>query len=115
MNISKTCQRIAWVLLIALAACNHPQKPVQKQQAHPISKPADTSVKADTTATIDTTLPASKQADTTAKTAAPAADQAALTLPILDALFYEPDFTKELKAKLHLPARKIAELRTAAH
>jgi lipoprotein-anchoring transpeptidase ErfK/SrfK len=110
MNTNKTCLRFAWAFLIALAACNRPQKPAQRQ-AHPISKPVDTTVKTDSPATIDTTPPASEPADTTAKTAA----QQALTLPVLDALFYEPGFAGELKAKLGLSNKKIAELRTAAH
>ena len=114
MNTKKTCQRIAWVFLIALAACNQPQKPAQ-HKAQPISKPADITVKTDSSSTADTTLPASQPTDTTTKTVAPAADQQALTLPVLDALFYDPNFAKELKAKLGLPAGKIAQLRNAAH
>jgi lipoprotein-anchoring transpeptidase ErfK/SrfK len=115
MNFNKTCQLPALVLLIALAACNQPKKPV-RQQAPLASKPADTTVKTDSRSTIDTTLPASKPADTSAKTKLQRdTDMQALTLPVLDALFYEADFAKELKAKLGLPAKKIAELRTAAH
>jgi len=116
MNLKKTCQRNALVLFIALTSCNQGQKPATLPEK--ISKPADTTLKADSSATVDTTLPASKKADTdtTAKanhSATP--DLQALTLPILDALFYEPDFVKELKTKLGLPAAKIAELRNAAH
>ncbi|WP_091155661.1 hypothetical protein [Mucilaginibacter pineti] len=43
------------------------------------------------------------KADTIANaTTQPAADQAALTLPVLDALFYEPGFTASLKSKIGL-------------
>lgn len=115
MNAKKICQRSALVLLTALAACNQPKKPV-KQLAPPLSKAIDTPVNADTSLTIDTTLPASRAADTTKKTnAAVTADQQVLTLPILDALFYEPGFAKQLKAQLGLSNKKIAQLRTAAH
>jgi lipoprotein-anchoring transpeptidase ErfK/SrfK len=115
MNFKKACRRVALICLTALAACNQPQKPV-RQQAPPISKPVDTAIKTDSASTIDTTLPKSQAADTTAKTKSPAAaDQQALTLPILDALFYEPDFAGELKRKLGLSAKKIAQLKTAAH
>jgi lipoprotein-anchoring transpeptidase ErfK/SrfK len=119
MNFKNTCQRSALVFLMALVSCNQSGKSGQRQ-AQPIAKPADTTVKTNSASTADSTLPAdtnrkNKQpADTTTKTNAPA-DEQALTLPILDALFYEPDFARELKTKLGLPARKIAELRTAAH
>jgi L,D-transpeptidase ErfK/SrfK len=93
MNTKKSCQRSALVLLIALAACNQPQKPV-RQQAPPASKPADTITK--------TNPPLS-------------ADLQALTLPILDALFYEPGFATQLEAQLGLSAKQVAQLRTAAH
>jgi len=103
------------VLLVAVVACNQSQKPAH-QQAQPIPKAVDTTVKNDSPSTVDTTLPKSKPADTTTKNKPSAqADLQALTLPILDALFYEPDFAKELKAKLHLSAAKIAQLRNAAH
>lgn len=116
MNFNKTCRRSAWVLLIALAACNQPQKPAQRQ-AQSIPKPVDTTVKIDSSSTSDTTLPVSRPVDTTGKTEASTVttDQEALTLPVLDALFYEPDFAKELKDKLGLSARKITQLRNAAH
>ncbi len=115
MNAKRTCQRAVLVFLIALVACNQPKKPVQ-HQAQPISKPADTSVKANAPSTVDTTLPALKPADTTAKTNSPApANQQALTLPVLDALFYEPGFAKQLKTQLGLSNDKIAQLRVAAH
>jgi lipoprotein-anchoring transpeptidase ErfK/SrfK len=137
MNFKKTYQRAALVLLTALAACNQPQKPVQ-QQAPSASKPVDRTTKTNPRPDTDQPLPASKPVDTTTKTnPRPDTDQApsaskpadtttktnprphtdlqALTLPILDALFYEPDFAKELKAKLGLSNKKIAQLRTAAH
>lgn len=136
MDFKKTCQCSALVLLIALAACNQSQKPAEQQRAptskladtaakskssrgtsqSPVSKPADTAAKINLSPDTDQTQSGSKQSDTTAKINSPtAADQQALTLPILDALFYEPDFAKELKAKLHLSAAKIAQLKTAAH
>ena len=136
MNFNKICQCCALLLLIPLAACNQSQKPAQRHTSSS-SKPADTTAKskscsdtdqsptasipADTAKTnsspdSDQALPASKPADTIAKNRpVNAADQRALTLPILDALFYEPDFAKELKAKLGLSNKKIAQLRTAAH
>lgn len=115
MNFKQICLRCAWVLLIALAACNQPKKPTQRP-ARPAPKPADTTIKTDTSPTVDTTLPASRRPDTTGKAnASAAADQQGLTLPILDALFYEPGFATELQAKLHLSAAKIVQLRNAAH
>jgi len=115
MDFKKTYQYAALVLLIVLPACNQPQKPVQ-QQAPPKSKPADTTAKTDPPPDTGQTPPASPPPDTTAKKNHPhAAGMQALTLPILDALFYEPDFAKELKAKLHLSNKKIAQLRTSAH
>ncbi|HZX59237.1 MAG TPA: L,D-transpeptidase family protein [Mucilaginibacter sp.] len=115
MNFKQTCQRATLVLLTVLAACNQPKKPV-RQQALPAAKPADTTVKTDSPSTIDRTLPVPKPADTTVKTNPQRdTDMQALTLPVLDALFYEAGFAKELKAKLGLPDKKIAELRTAAH
>lgn len=57
-----------------------------------------------------------KKADTTTTTASrPAGSQAALTLPILDALFFEPDFASSLKSKLGLTAEQIEKLKAAAH
>lgn len=38
-----------------------------------------------------------------------------MTLPALDALFYEPDFAKALKSQLGLSAGQIAKLKNAAH
>jgi hypothetical protein len=115
MKSKKTCQRSVLVLLIALAACNQPQKPVQ-HQALPSSKPTDITVKTDSPSAADTTPQASQQTDTITKTnSAATADQQALTLPILDALFYEPGFAKQLKAQLGLSARNIDQLKTAAH
>lgn len=70
-----------------------------------VPKAVDTPVKADS----------SSIADTTAKTDSVAADQEAMTLPVLDALFYEPDFGKELISKLGLSAVKVAQLKNAAH
>jgi lipoprotein-anchoring transpeptidase ErfK/SrfK len=43
------------------------------------------------------------------------APQAFLTLPVLDALFYEPDFSKQLKSELGLSAEQIDKLKSAAH
>ena len=136
MDLKKTCQCGALVLLIALVACNQSQKPTQ-QQTSPTSKVADTIAKANTSpdtghasalkstdttekinisADSDQAQPALKQSDTAVKVnSSRAADLQGLTLPVLDALFYEPDFAKELKAKLHLSATKIAQLKTAAH
>jgi len=124
MDFKKTCECSALVLLIALAACSQSQKP--GQQAPPASKSADTAQKSDTSADrsqspADTPAktnasPDSGQSPTdTVKTNHSHADLQALTLPVLDALFYEPDFAKKLKAKLHLSGAKIAQLRTAAH
>ena len=113
MNFTKTCRHIALALLIALTGCNHGQKSATLPEK--ISKPADTTVKNDSSSTVDTTLPTSKQADSTAKSNPSAASLQALTLPVLDALFYEPDFAKELRAKLGLSAKKVTELKTAAH
>jgi lipoprotein-anchoring transpeptidase ErfK/SrfK len=44
---------------------------------------------------------------------APAAN--AMTLPALDALFYEPGFTKSLKTQLNLTAAQIEKLKATAH
>jgi lipoprotein-anchoring transpeptidase ErfK/SrfK len=129
MDFNKIFWHSALALLIPLTACNQSQKPAQ-QQAPPVSKQPDTTVK-DSSVDTGKSSPASKQADTIAKnnsspdsnqastpqdtTAKPNADQQALTLPVLDALFYEPDFVKELRSRLGLPAAKIAQLKTAAH
>lgn len=126
MDLIKTCQCSALVFIMALAACGQSQKPPQ-QQSPPPSKKVDTAVKAndptdtgqsspDSTVKTDSSADSGRsQADTTKISHANAADLQALTLPVLDALFYEPDFAKELKAKLHLSGAKIAELKTAAH
>ncbi|WP_462267076.1 L,D-transpeptidase [Mucilaginibacter sp.] len=54
--------------------------------------------------------------DTTTTQAKPAAaSQNALTLPVLDALFYERDFVSSLKSKLGLSASQIEKLKAAAH
>ena len=76
-----------------LAGCQGPQQPAQKQ---------------------DTETP--KKPDTIAKKVTPhAASQVALTLPILDALFFEPDFSSSLKSKLGLTTEQIAKIKAAAH
>lgn len=56
-----------------------------------------------------------QKTDTTGKMAAPAANQNALTLPVLDALFYEHDFVSSLKSKLGLSTTQIEKLKAAAH
>lgn len=126
MDFIKTCQRSALIFMMALAACGQSQKPAQEQST-PGSKKVDTTAKtgdpADTgKSSLDTTAKTNSSAysgrssaDTTRTSHTRAADLQALTLPILDALFYEPDFAKELKNKLHLPVSKIAQLKTAAH
>lgn len=131
MDFKKSCQCVALVFLIGIAACKQPKKPVRQQS--PASKQPDTTARTDPAADTDQSSSAAKQADTTAKTdpltdtgksasrsgsadtTAKAAGLQALTLPILDALFYDPGFAKELKAKLRLPAAKIVQLKTAAH
>jgi len=115
MNFKKTCRCAVLALLPVLAACNQPQKPAQ-QQAPPAPKSAHTTAKTNPQPDTDQVPPASTPGDTTTKTnPRPDTSLQVLTLPILDALFYEPDFAKGLKAKLGLPNKKIAELRTAAH
>lgn len=104
MNFRKIRQRLQWLLLIAFAACDQRQKPAQ-QQVQSVPKVVDTPVKADS----------SSIADATVKTDSVAANQQAMTLPVLDALFYEPDFGKELRSKLGLSAVQVAQLKTAAH
>ncbi|OOQ61725.1 L,D-transpeptidase [Mucilaginibacter pedocola] len=52
--------------------------------------------------------------DTIAKKT-PAPSQASLTLPALDALFYEKDFSTSLKEQLGLTAEQITKLKAAAH
>ncbi|WP_374949182.1 L,D-transpeptidase [Mucilaginibacter sp.] len=56
-----------------------------------------------------------KKVDTTAKVPVHSANQTSLTLPALDALFYEKDFTAVLKSKLGLTTEQIAKLKAAAH
>src|SRR6185437_8294856 len=104
MNFRKIRQQLSWLLLIAFAACDQRQKPA-RQQVQSVPKVVDTSVKADS----------SSVADATVNTDSVAANQQAMTLPVLDALFYEPDFGKELRSKLGLSAVQIAQLKTAAH
>jgi lipoprotein-anchoring transpeptidase ErfK/SrfK len=82
--------------LVVLTACNQPQK----QAAQPQQQKTDTAAKKDTTAT------AAMQPDTT---------QTGLTLPVLDALFYEADFAPSLKSQLGLTASQIDKLRATAH
>src|SRR5437868_2338297 len=124
MDFKKTCECSALVLLIALAACSQSQKPGQR--APSASKSADSTTKskpsadparslADTTAKTHVSPDSGQSPTDTVKTSHSHADLQTLTLPVLDALFYEPDFTKELKAKLRLSGAKIAQLRTAAH
>jgi hypothetical protein len=52
------------------------------------------------------------QTDTVTKKAAAVNN---MTLPALDALFYEPDFSKALKEQLSLTAAQIEKLKAAAH
>lgn len=85
-------QRTLLPLLLAiglLAACNGPSEKANHR----------------TTPSKDTT--------TTSHKAAP--DETVLTLPVLDALFYEKDFSASLKSQLGLSATQIEKLRTAAH
>ncbi len=123
MNFTKNHCRIGWVLAIAMAACNNPQKPNQPS-AQPSGTPADSTAKVDTSSIEDTTAKNSRsndstvrdtgKQDTSAKSKFAAANQS-MTLPVLDALFYEPDFAKELESKLQLSPAKIAELKKTAH
>ncbi len=76
---------------VLLAACDQPQK----------QKP-----KTDTTARKDTTAQPVPKPDTA---------QIALTLPVLDALFYERDFAGTLKSQLGLTFSQIDKLRATAH
>lgn len=78
--------------LVLLAACNQPQ-PKQKQ-----AQQTQTSAK-----------------DTPRQTTVAYANPNTLTLPVLDALFYEPDFTKALKSQLDLSAAQIEKLKSTAH
>lgn len=104
----------AWVIVIALAACNQSQKPAQPKM-QPVPKPADMRVNTDSSANVDTARTAAQANDSTSKYNAADSSQEVLTLPVLDALFYEPDFVKALESQLHLPADKIARLKSAAH
>ncbi len=60
----------------------------------------------------------SGSSDSAAKASTPTAKAVAvdpgLTLPVLDALFYEPEFTTDLKTKLGLTDDQIAKLKAAA-
>ena len=80
---------IAFICLALFAGCNNRQKKeAQKQQ-----QKAD-STKATTIATLQPT---------------------ALTLPVLDALFYEPGFASSLKSSIGLTPEQIGRLKAAAH
>jgi lipoprotein-anchoring transpeptidase ErfK/SrfK len=74
---------------VLLVACNGPQQPAEK-------KPATAAQKPDTAAAAVTV-------------------QTPLTLPLLDALFYEPDFASSLRSKIGLTAVQITKLKSAAH
>ena len=104
---------MALICLGLLTGCNNGQQPAQKQQAaqQQAPKKEDTAAPANTTPHKDTT-PATDSAKTTAQLAAA---QTAVTLPVLDALFYEPDFAASLKSKIGLTAVQIQRLRAAAH
>ncbi|MES2265623.1 MAG: L,D-transpeptidase [Bacteroidota bacterium] len=78
--------QFACIALTAVVACNQPESKKEANQ---------------------------KKTDTTANRPAPST-QAFLTLPALDALFYEPDFSKKLKSDLGLTAEQIEKLKTAA-
>lgn len=54
-------------------------------------------------------------ADTAAQATGRPANAGALTLPVLDALFYEPDFVASLKSQLQLTNAEIEKLKAAAH
>jgi PBP1b-binding outer membrane lipoprotein LpoB len=56
-----------------------------------------------------------KTDNTTTKTTQSDLSQTALTLPVLDALFYEPDFAGTLKSKVGLTDAQIEKLKSAAH
>jgi lipoprotein-anchoring transpeptidase ErfK/SrfK len=80
-----------------LTGCNGPQQPKQSPQQPKQQQTA-------------------KKADTTANTAVqPSAAQSAVTLPVLDALFYQPDFAKSLHTKIGLSMVQVQRLKTAAH
>ena len=79
----------SFFFLIFMAACNQPPKVKQKQ-----------TVKTDTT---------------TAKPPTPKARQDYLTLPVLDALFFEHGFADSLKTQVGLTSAQIEKLKAAAH
>ncbi|MEO6630890.1 MAG: L,D-transpeptidase, partial [Mucilaginibacter sp.] len=81
---------IAFICLALFAGCNDQQKKEAQKQ----TQKADKNTKATTTATPP---------------------QAALTLPVLDALFYEPGFASSLKSSIGLTPEQIGRLRAAAH
>ena len=83
-----TLTTIAFVFLVLFAGCNNQQK----------KEPQTDAKKADTSTISAVTL-----------------RQAALTLPVLDALFYEPGFAASLKSGLGLTPEQIGRLRAAAH
>ncbi len=57
---------------------------------------------------------AKKEADTTKQVAGANAQSNGLTLPVLDALFFEEGFEQELKSKLQLSAGQLEKLKAAA-
>ncbi|MFD0751888.1 L,D-transpeptidase family protein [Mucilaginibacter calamicampi] len=73
-----------------LAACNEPQEKKEVTEKQETKKD---------TVTVERQTPT----------------QTALTLPILDALFFEKDFSASLKSQLNLTAAQIAKLKSAAH
>ena len=83
------------IIAFFLAACNQPSG--NKQQ---------------TAKTTDTTV---QKLDTTKKPDQAADNQNVLTLPVLDALFYDPGFAKSLRSQLGLSAVQVQKLKAAAH
>lgn len=79
------------ITLACVFGCNAPQQPDQK---------TDTIV---------------QKSETTAKATAHPADQTALTLPVLDALFYKPGFASSLKSKIGLTTAQVQRLKSEAH
>lgn len=91
-NHSKALLSSAFGILMGamtLAGCGGPEP----KQQHP-----DTLKKADPTAAVK-----------------PKSTQTAMTLPALDALFYDADFAKSLKSQLGLTPQQITKLKAAAH
>ena len=115
MNFTKFHRRIVWVVLTATAvvatspACHNPKKPNQ-QSTQTSGRPADSTARVDTSSAADTIPKNSRTNDSTLRDTT-----SSITLPVLDALFYEPDFARELGSKLQLSSAKIAELKNAAH